>query len=114
LQEAQSTSVKQKTKKQKERNMKKIIEKIKSLEARGTSIASITYEGKDGPSVRNIRMGDSRLSTPPYGQAITSALFENKGKTFIRAVDHNKGENIRVFEVDKIKDLLVDGEFIKA
>lgn len=90
-----------------------IVDKIKSLEKRGTAIIGIEYEGSTHP-LKNLRIGDAKLTEPPYGEAETSAVFCHAGTEYIRAVDHNAGEKIKVFEIAKIKSLTVDGQTITA
>ena len=98
--------------------MNTIEEKIKSLEGRGTTIVGLCYEDSKGvESIRNVRLGDKRMETPPFGKAINSSLFtSSKGETLIRGIDHTKpdAESFRVFRLDRIKNITVDGEFITA
>ncbi len=95
--------------------MNEIINKITELATRGTCIVSLRYTKENGEeSVRNVRLGDKRVEDVPYGKASTSALFVNNGCDLIRTIDHNEGETARVFRVDRILSLTVDGLTITA
>lgn len=93
--------------------MNKLIEIISALASRGTAIVGIEYEGSDAP-VKNLILGSAYMANPPFGKAITSALFENKGAFYLRGLDHNDHNQPKVFALDKIKSLTVDGRTVKA
>ena len=96
--------------------MNKIITKIIELARRGTCIIGIEYADEAGvETIRNLRIGDMSIREVPYGKAVTSALFtSDAGTELVRAVDHNTDELVRVFRVDRILSLTVDGTTITA
>jgi len=93
--------------------MDKILNKLIELASRGTCVIGLEYKTSAEP-IKNVRIGDMTCREVPYGEAVTSAVFTNNGVDLIRAVDHNDSESIKVFRVDRILSLTVDGQTITA
>ena len=87
--------------------MNEILKRIRAMGA-DAKIIGIHYEGSDHPD-KNVRINDERLTEVPFGEAVGPAEFTHNGNTYLRVIDHNDHEKIKVLRVDKIKSVTHNG-----
>ena len=82
-------------------NRTRLINECDKIVKRGTGIRSFVYDGK----TRNVVIGPHSCRNNRWGKVVVDrAVVEKRGKFYLIAQDHNDGDQIKTFSVDKIKD----------